>query len=211
MTETTHLPFNYSFYGQDKELASEVIDSSWSGRQFLVMEQTHQDLFSSIDEQSLQQANTDENQRFFIPKVDAVITQLDQLAIVIKSADCLPISIYTNHTLAAIHASRQTITMGLPGKVALAMKEIVKRKNSTSSEVLVHFGPHICEQCYQIDRQTDTHFNLQQQAQVQIRAIFPRIRLIRNQECTCHQPNKYYSYRRQGKGVPMNYTVVGLR
>lgn len=205
-----NLDFDYRFYGRGTSLATIQQDHRWQGRKMIVMEQTHGDAFQVIDGSYLAANSSQTHHLETVAKVDAVITDQPQLAMMIKSADCLPIVITDGTQLAAIHASRHTINLDLPKKVGLAFKSNTATYLNRE-KITIQFGPHICFDCYQINRENDVHFNLQHHAREQLKEVLPNAEISDCDACTCHQQDLFYSYRREGAGVPMNYTVVALQ
>lgn len=96
---------------------------------------------------------------------------------------------------------------------------------NSSGSLTIWLGPAICKKCYQIDRKTDLHYDLYQKNLDQIEQVFPKnkftndssikinlfeVEIIRSKFCTLHDNDRFFSYRKSGKGVPMNYSLIGL-
>lgn len=170
-----------------------------------------------------------------IPGVDACYTAEKNIFLSIKSADCLPILIsgFANTVtataeneksfpfIAAAHAGRKSTESKI---LYLLLEEVNKKYNFVQflkkkpSALHIWFGPAICTQCYQIDRKTDTHYDLISENKKQIAAFCTNHQLDPEKSleieikspCTLHNQTKYYSYRATGPGVQMNYSFIGI-
>lgn len=81
---------------------------------------------------------------------DAMITNLPNLLLGIKTADCLPIFIVDirRKVISAIHAGRQGTALGITKKVLRKMKE---EWGCSEESLLVTLGPSIGPCCYEVD------------------------------------------------------------
>ena len=193
------------------------------------MEQVHGSNFIEISDKNF----PPESKTITIPKVDAVITTKKNILLSVKTADCLPILIHWENKnneqgIAAIHSGRAGTEKKILTKVLLHLKKkygVGEGNNSTNKNITQHeqitiwLGPAICKKCYQINEETDLHYDLYQKNIDQIEAVFPNrngqnlpfdLKIIRSEHCTLHDNNLFYSYRKTGKGVLMNYSLIGL-
>ncbi len=127
----------------------------------------------------------------------------------VKTADCLPILIY--HPLSIIgivHAGRK----GTKQKILQKTLKYINQHFEIKNKLEIFFGPCICSACYQVDRVTDLHYDLINENMKQILSLFnsSQANIWLSHQCTCHQPEKYYSYRREGEGVQMNTCSIRL-
>lgn len=138
---------------------------------------------------------------------DAIYTRQKSLLLKVKTADCLPILIAGDKFAAAAHAGRR----GTELKIAKKLCDELKKKFSPEN-VFVYFGPHICKKCYQINCETDEHYDLLSENLQQIFSVFPEAQLVNKTEqfCTAHENEKFFSYRKEGKGVLMNWSGIVL-
>lgn len=80
---------------------------------------------------------------------DGLITQLKNVCLMIKTADCLPIIIYDpkNQAVALVHAGWE----GVVGKIFYQAIILMNKKYNTKiCDLLVGIGPSICQNCYTI-------------------------------------------------------------
>ena len=145
-----------------------------------------------------------------IPGVDGVLTSNSRLLLTVKTADCLPILLYhPSGIVGAIHAGRKSTQQEILKKVLTFLKN---GKHITEG-ISLWFGPAICEECYQIDRQTDTHYSLIAENMAQAYQVFDpeKISLTVEGDCTECFSDEYHSYRVEGEGVQMNYFGIALK
>jgi YfiH family protein len=212
------------FIGKNQPLEKLLKSENLENFSIIKMEQTHSDDFAEVSEENF----LPEIRVVTIPKVDAVITTKKNILLSVKTADCLPILIYWENGLgsnssgvAAIHSGRAGTEKKILTKVLLHLKNKYQVGKTEGDKLTVWLGPAICKNCYQIDRKTNLHYDLYQKNIDQIRQVFPKfksldhdgntnIRVIRSKHCTLHNNDLFYSYRKTGKGVKMNYSLIGL-
>ncbi|GIK84340.1 MAG: laccase domain protein [Patescibacteria group bacterium] len=184
---------------------------------FVKMEQVHGVGIAEVNTNGAKSSDL----TFFVPKVDATYTSEKNLFLSVKSADCLPILIYGDGFVAAAHAGRKGTSQKI---LTLLLNELNQKYRlihilqTGLIPLQVWFGPCICKNCYQIDRTTDTHYDLITENMAQIFDFFatngldPKktLRLEVENHCTLHEPKRYYSYRATGPGVKMNYSFIGI-
>ncbi|MBP7740625.1 polyphenol oxidase family protein [Candidatus Woesebacteria bacterium] len=221
------------FTGKNKTLDDIYKDSKFSQFSIIKMQQVHGNEFLELNNShtnlwgnKLQQVE----KVIEIPNVDAIITNQKNILLTVKTADCLPILIYfsdndKSEVIAAIHAGR----VGTEKKIFAKVLEHLKTKykidkllnESSAAKLSIWFGPAICKKCYQIDQKKNIHYDLYQKNLEQIYLSFPefckgnitdsnKIEIIKSKFCTLHDNEKFHSYRKSGKGVPMNYSLIGL-
>jgi len=78
---------------------------------------------------------------------EVLVTQEKGLALMLLTADCLPVSFYdpVTETIALAHLSRETISRMLPEKTISFLQ---KNFEVDSSNLLIHIGPHIHTDSY---------------------------------------------------------------
>lgn len=78
---------------------------------------------------------------------DGLITNQKNVALLIKTADCLPILLFgpINKTIGLIHAGRKGISLGIHLEAISNMRDSL---GCNPEELLVGIGPAICSRCY---------------------------------------------------------------
>ncbi len=138
---------------------------------------------------------------------DGVITALPNVLLLLRTADCMPILIsHPSGLIGALHAGRR----GTQQHILAKAMQLIKEKWHLDKDLRIWFGPAICVSCYQINPQTNEHFDLlaENQQQLESEIKLAENQLIISQQCTLELPEQYHSYRRTGKGVPMNYSGI---
>lgn len=82
---------------------------------------------------------------------DAVITDITNLAIGIKTADCVPVLIYdpVKKIIAAVHSGWRGTAKKIVEKTIFKMSEIYGTK---PADLIVAIGPAICGKCYSVGK-----------------------------------------------------------
>jgi copper oxidase (laccase) domain-containing protein len=94
---------------------------------------------------------------------DALITTTPLVTLSVRVADCLPIIIQADNALAIVHAGRVGTLAGISSRVCEVMLQV------STGPFTVWFGPCSCVLCYEIHKETATHFDLvgENKAQIQ--------------------------------------------
>ncbi len=85
-----------------------------------------------------------------IPDCDALITNIRNLPLLIRTADCVPVVLYDErrHVVANIHSGR----VGTQKQIVRKTVEMMQSQfGSSPSEIIAAMGPHICGNCYEVD------------------------------------------------------------
>jgi copper oxidase (laccase) domain-containing protein len=130
----------------------------------------------------------------FCFRSDALISNAKDIVLAVKTADCLPVFMYGAGYMAVVHAGRQGTLLGITDRVCRALQCL------GADHVDVWFGPASCVMCYEIHKDTHTHFNLLAENKAQIEAVFNKhcIRYVQGDTeylCTQCQPDRFFSYR----------------
>ncbi len=167
----------------------------------ITMDQCHEDTIAIITD-----PNTVHNKT--IPKTDAVITTLPNLLLLVKTADCLPILIYHPYPLiAAIHAGRKGTDLEIFKKTLYTLNHTF----GVEKDLSVWFGPHICEECYEINPKTKEHYNLYIKNKSQLLKTFNqnRFEFYDARKCTVVNNEEFHSYRKENT-VERNYSAIQI-
>jgi copper oxidase (laccase) domain-containing protein len=185
-----------------KSMKAEAMSEGFADTAFIEMEQVHAAKFTVVEEVK----------ELRVSGVDALLTSLPNVTLVVRTADCLPVLLYYSGAkplIGVVHAGRKSTELGLLKKVLTA----VKTQFGINKGLKLWFGPAICRNCYQIDRQTDLHYDLIEENLKQIREVFGPSEAQVNQSkiCTVCKNSQWYSYRQEGVGVKMNYSGIVLK
>lgn len=121
------------FFG--KALATRsLIENEFPDIQFMKVQQTHSDV--------IVHANTN------LQTADAHWTQEKKTALLISTADCMPILIYNNatKTVAAVHAGWK----GVCNQITVKSLKALSTENSTASDFEIWIGPHIMPDSFEV-------------------------------------------------------------
>ena len=144
-----------------------------------------------------------------IPDTDALWTAETDTLLLVKTADCLPLSFYhPAGIVGVIHAGRKGLNTGLIANtfrdVCQALQhpksyDISLKKNNTPTPFpfWIHYGPSICVHCYQIDRDINLHMDLRQHAVLQVQKALAGhvLRETFSPFCTACHRHLFFSYR----------------
>ena len=78
------------------------------------------------------------------PTADALVTSNKEIALAVRVADCLPLLMYSENVVAAVHVGRK----GLVNKVAVNTVNQMRKLGAEEIQGVV--GPHICGNCYEV-------------------------------------------------------------
>lgn len=150
-----------------------------------------------------------------IPKVDSLITSSKNLFLSITVADCLPIFLFNpkKETIALIHGGWKGINLNI-------IEQTVFKMDGNSKDMLVFIGPGISKCHFEIkedvslkfkdfpdcfyERNNKKFLDIKEVAKRKLINLGIKERNIEiSKECTYCMKNKYFSYRRDGKGKVM--------
>jgi YfiH family protein len=122
--------------------------------QFLVVNQVHGDAIFVIKPHGSYFSTREEL------NYDAIVTSRTNLAICIKTADCVPVFIVdkVKKVIAVVHAGWKGSALGISAKVIRLMQ---KQYGCLPQDILVAIGPSIGHCCYEVDQVTAEAFRKQ--------------------------------------------------
>jgi YfiH family protein len=122
--------------------------------QFLVVNQVHGDAIFVIKPHGSYFSTRDEL------NYDAIVTSRADLAICIKTADCVPVFIVdkVKKVIAVVHAGWKDSALGISAKVIRLMQ---KQYGCLPQDILAAIGPSIGKCCYEVDQVTANTFRQQ--------------------------------------------------
>lgn len=199
------------FLGKDEYL-DETLEGEFADYQVLRMIQTHSDHFLFFDKDISNEFNLTDNQQeiLYFDDLDGIFTDQKNKVLVIKVADCYPILFYhPAGIIGAVHAGRA----GTENQIIQKVLQHFKEERQLDRGWSIWLGPRICNDCYQINRETDEHYDLRAKNVEQIHSeLDGNLNFaIDSGFCTAHQNDWFYSYRKEGSGVKMNYGLLALR
>ncbi|HSG27620.1 MAG TPA: polyphenol oxidase family protein [Candidatus Krumholzibacterium sp.] len=156
---------------------------------------------------------------------DGLVTSRPGLSLVISTADCFPVLIYSppERVLAALHVGREGARKGIIGK---AVRILLERFDVDPSTLVAGTGPGICEGCYEVgseiagrfpedvsvEREGRYHLDLAGFCEREFTlAGIRRDRIFRANLCTSCSEDLCYSYRRDGGTTGRHWTVAAVR
>lgn len=91
---------------------------------------------------------------------DAIVTNRDNLAICIKTADCVPVFIVdrTKKIIAVVHAGWKSTALEITAKV---VRLLIDKYHSTPRDILAAIGPAIGSCCFELDSASANAFRKQ--------------------------------------------------
>jgi YfiH family protein len=119
--------------------------------QFLVVNQVHGDAIFVINQHGSYFSSRDEL------NYDAIVTTRANLAICIKTADCVPVFIVdkVKKVIAVVHAGWRSSALGICAKVIKLMQD---QYRSEPADILAAIGPSIGKCCFEVDQATADAF-----------------------------------------------------
>ena len=139
-------------------------------------------------------------------EADAMITDRKKILLRVRVADCLPVLAYfPDQFIAAIHSGRASTEGNIVGKVL----QFIKENNKTHEQPILWLGPCICFDCYQIDRETDLHYDMRGRVVTQIKNVYPEAKILHLNSCTLENP-QWHSYR-ENKTQERMYAYIGMK
>jgi YfiH family protein len=158
------------------------------------------------------------------PECDAMITRMSDVLLGVQTADCLPVLIADTKSgaVAGIHAGWR----GTAGRITeRTIADLMLSGGVNPRDCIAALGPTACAECYEVGedvieryksefgywRNLLVNFKEDGKAHLDIRAAnvqqlmfcgFTEDRIHVADFCTMHQNELFFSYRREGKGMP---------
>ena len=149
-----------------------------------------------------------------IPGCDALVTPTSAMALLIRTADCLPVIVWdpVRRVAGALHAGWRGVEKGLPMRVVALMAHAF---GARASELWVAIGPAIRSCCYEVGPEFEARFpafvsirdgrrmcDLAACAVEQlIQAGVPARRIVDSGVCTACDTSRWFSVRKDGSGT----------
>lgn len=143
-----------------------------------------------------------------IPTADALVTGIPGITLAVMVADCIPLLLTSENSVAAVHVGRKGLVNRVAEKAIEVMREI------STAEISATIGPAICGICYEVsqdiyDEVTQSH----PESAARTKANTPSLDLVKaliadlkamgivkidNQSRCTHENDSLFSYRRDG-------------
>ena len=172
----------------------EIVAAKFGPTQY--MNQVHGDRIAVIEEV------TDE-----VPTADALVTGIPGISLAVMVADCIPLLLKSNESVAAVHVGRRGLTNEITRKTLSLMRDM------GASQITAIIGPAICGNCYEVSEEifnevvADHPFARSQTPQGTFALDLPAalrsvlsdegVAIVNKFECTVESA-EYFSYRRDG-------------
>lgn len=196
-------------------------------------QQTHSDTIVTIDEPTLHSIHEEEQKE---PIGDALISQLTNVLLGVKTADCLSLLIADpkTKTVAAVHAGWKSTLNRIVEKTIAKLIEVYA---VDPSDCLAAMGPAACKDCYEVgsdviepfkkefsysDDLFHAHAESKEKAYLDVRlanalqlvssGISP-LNIFGAEECNMHQNELFFSHRKEGASskAGRGLSVIGKR
>lgn len=194
---------------RDYDFKTLLATPNLASRRVIRMRQVHGTAIGWVDDLTDTDFEVDGYGHYTVPNRDALITTRKDVVLTVKSADCLPILIYhPKGIVSGIHAGRKGIELGIVARVL----QVLKTKYGVDSGFYIWFGPSICADCYQIDRERDLHYDLIGNSTRQLKSILKEsdYHLRIASFCTVCHNELFFSYRKEGAAVGRTISLIAL-
>lgn len=158
-----------------------------------------------------------------LKEADGIITDCDELPIIVRTADCVPVFIFDEKfkVVSLVHAGWRSTYLGIVKKAVLLMCD---KWNSELSNIRVVFGPAIRRCCYEVGFEFKERFIdsvLEKDDRYWLDLVKENIRQLKQflpegnnlfdcGICTCCD-SRYFSYRREGGLSGRNLSIMMIR
>lgn len=153
----------------------------------------------------------------FIPECDGLITNEKNITLAIFTADCMPVFMVSRDlsVIALIHAGWRGLAGGILESALTCYK---KDFGILPQDVFAYIGPHISKCCYEVGSdvkkafdvpESETHLSLSEQAGKQLKTLGVK-RVYLNDNCSCHEEQLFFSYRREPTECRMMSLISSL-
>jgi len=154
-------------------------------------------------------------------EADAIFTDRDDFWLAVKTADCVPVLISSQHAVAAVHCGWRGLESGiLPKTIQTLMDEF----NMSGVDLNIHIGPCITQEHYKVDEKYKNIFDekyfkpagekgytlMNLPAVVMDQAVeagVPRSHIVNSGLCTYEDADMFHSHRRNKEAGGDDYQV----
>ncbi|OGX28507.1 MAG: hypothetical protein A3B78_00190 [Omnitrophica WOR_2 bacterium RIFCSPHIGHO2_02_FULL_67_20] len=159
-----------------------------------------------------------------IPGADALVTNVPGVALLVRTADCLPVFFAdpARRAVGLAHAGWRGLAAGLPARVVAAMRRAYR---TPPGELAVAIGPAIRACCYEVGPEFEARFgpfvqtrgsrrtcDLIGAAVEQLRRCGVRPeRIVDSRACTACDTQRWFSLRREGPSTGRLTSMIVVR
>ncbi|MCS7231639.1 MAG: polyphenol oxidase family protein [Elusimicrobiota bacterium] len=169
----------------------------------LLCEQVHSNKVIFVEELNNINSFYVKNKEIFIFKdIDGIITTLNEAAVVIFTADCIPLFVFSKKggIFGLVHIGRRGLEEGICEQLILSLKS----KSLQPNDFFYILGPHICPNCYSVD---DQPYSLFEKLNLCFHKLFVDTNnLLNSNICTYHNFD-FFSYRKD-KTSMRNLSII---
>ncbi|MDY6932599.1 MAG: peptidoglycan editing factor PgeF [Spirochaetota bacterium] len=213
---------NYIDYSMDddqiiwdeKALLSEITHLPEKG--IIILNQLHEDRIVIVD-------SPIRDNFLFFDDADGIITNIPEVCIVIRSADCVPVYAFDSHNriLGAAHSGWRGCMLSISKKLIIKMKQIF---SSNNRDIHVFILPSIGPESYVIGNDVASLF--ERDLYVRDKNIYldlwknierslieegiPEVNIFNSRICTLQNNDKFFSYRNKDSARNLNYGFIKL-
>ena len=153
----------------------------------------------------------------FIAECDGLITNEKNITLAVFTADCMPVFMTSRDysVIALVHAGWRGLAGGILESALISFK---KDFGILPQDVFTYIGPHISKCCYEVGSdvkkafdvpESEKYLSLSEQAEKQLRSFGVK-RVYLNENCTCHEGELFFSYRREPTECRMMSLISSL-
>ena len=176
---------------QNGDQSKDSLQKALSVSNIFYMKQVHGNTVETISNESSN-----------LPEADALVSNQKSIALAVQIADCLPLLLQSEAAVAAVHVGRKGLLNGVAVKAVAALKQL------GATKITGVVGPHICGNCYEVDKAMFAEITKQHPATKSagcnlnlfagLAEQISDIPLVNLNICTLENPN-YFSFRRGGE------------
>lgn len=147
-----------------------------------------------------------------VGETDGLVTNTLGIALTLTTADCVAVLLFdpVKNAIGIVHAGRKGTEDSILEK---AVSVLTSSFDSNPADILAFFGPSICEKCYQIDRETDLHYDLWgNNKRALLETGLSDANIFLSGLCTsCNANDRFWSYRKDSGTPNRNFTLIMLK
>ena len=203
----------------DNNLSNDFFNSlDLNSKKAMFMNQTHS---SNVKKVTVLNSLMHRNKKGF-EDIDALITNIRNKPLIVKTADCLPIVLYCqkSNSIACVHAGWRGIVGGI---IKNTIEMMIKNYKASPKDMYVFLAPRIFLENYQVGLEVadlfqskiykgeDCYIDIAKEAILQLVTLGVSENNIEDSKLNTYIDDRFYSYRKDGKNSGRIYTLAMLR